>query len=124
MQEVEISDNVKDRRLLAEDSSLRGEGELRLTNVEFIDDGRYVCRMSNELGSFEQPVDLHILGMHLTTNQDTSSYYILLYWQFFLWNICLKNVKSSRCLQRDWAISSIAYCCIFLCGIQTKRKAS
>lgn len=61
-QEVEISDNIKDRHLLAEDNSLRGECELRLTNVDFTDDGRYVCQMNNELGSFEQPVDLHVLG--------------------------------------------------------------
>jgi len=64
VQEVEISDNIKDRHLLAEDKSLTGESVLHLTNVEFIDDGRYVCRMSNELGSFEQPVNLHILGTH------------------------------------------------------------
>jgi len=62
VQEVEISDDVKDRHLLAEDKSLRGEGDLQLTNVDFTDNGRYVCQMSNELGSFEQPVDLRILG--------------------------------------------------------------
>ena len=66
VQEVEISDGVKDRRLLAEDSSLTGEGDLSLTNVDFTDDGRYVCQMTNELGSFEQPVDLRVLGTRQT----------------------------------------------------------
>ena len=73
MQEVELSDNIKDRHLLAEDKSLRGECDLHLTNVDFTDDGRYVCQMSNELGSFEQPVDLHILGtQHTRINAATS----------------------------------------------------
>lgn len=52
-----------DRRLLAEDASLtRDASDLHLSDVDFADDGRYVCQMSNELGSFEQPVDLHVLG--------------------------------------------------------------
>jgi len=65
VQEVEISDSSKDRHLLAEDTSLRGECEMHLTNVDFTDDGRYVCQITNELGSFEQPVDLHILGEYM-----------------------------------------------------------
>ena len=76
-QEVEISDNIKDRHLLAEDKSLRGECDLHLTNVDFIDDGRYVCQMSNELGSFEQPVNLHILGTYTHTHMTVNTYHRL-----------------------------------------------
>ena len=64
---------MKDRHLLAEDKSLRDEAELHLTNVDVADDGRYVCQMSNELGSFEQPVDLHISGTYTHVGQDTSA---------------------------------------------------
>jgi len=73
IQEVEISESTVDRRLLDEDRSLRGETELRLTNVDFTDDGRYVCQLSNELGSFEQPVDLRVIGTSLPTNVTTQT---------------------------------------------------
>ena len=66
-----MSDDMKDRHLLAEDKSLRDEAELHLTNVDVADDGRYVCQMSNELGSFEQPVDLHISGILTHTSVKT-----------------------------------------------------
>jgi len=66
-QEVEVSDGVKNRQPLLEDESFSGESDLHLTNIDFTDDGRYVCQLSNELGSFQQPIDLHVLGTnHLT----------------------------------------------------------
>jgi len=73
VQEVEISESIKDRHLLAEDKSLSGEGDLHLTNVDFTDNGRYVCQMSNELGSFEQPVDLRILGIYVHATSRNSN---------------------------------------------------
>lgn len=60
VQEVKGSGDVPERQLL---STFDEPGTLHFTELDFTkDDGRYVCVISNSLGSFEMATDLHVTG--------------------------------------------------------------
>ena len=66
LQEVQTVDGVTGQYFMSSDDGRDDSRSLSLTSVDVTDDGKYVCNISNSLGSTETSMQIVVLGKTTT----------------------------------------------------------